>query len=154
VAGILALSCSLAHTESRAAPPGPSPGDRIRVSLMQPDGWRWIGTLVEARVDSLLFRPEQSAGDMTVSRLRLAKLEVSRGVRSHAGRNAGLGLLVGGLLGTVIGVAAHGDSDDLDAGSSAVLVGASLGVLGAGFGALSGAVHRSEDWRTVETREP
>ena len=74
------------------------PGARVRVTHLPR---RSVGTLLAWKSDTLVF---QSNGDtLSVPVDLMARLEVSRGGKTNAGKGAGIGLLLGGVAGWVIG---------------------------------------------------
>jgi hypothetical protein len=132
-------------------------GSRVRVSAPEVAGDELIGTVDTVRNDTLVVL----AGDPSVLWIvpfpSIAKLEVSSGKRSHAGRGAGIGFLAGLVIGGAIGYA----SGDENCGGSgwgslciekselAVAAGLGFGLVGIGIGALVGSGFEAERWAYV-----
>ena len=122
-------------------------GSRIRIHQHQ--GAPVTGALV-ATTDSAVTVRTSETDTVVVPRSGIAKVEVYAGMRSNAGSGALTGLLVGGLGGALIGVAASGSDDgdffDFGAGTWAAGIGLTFGALGAGIGALIGSGSHHEKW--------
>lgn len=120
-------------------------GTRVRV-LDRSGGERFTGTILRITRDTLGLAVGGGSALVSLPTTRLASLEVSEGrerARS-AWRGAGIGLVVGGLVGAV---SMRGDGTPGDIG---VLVGFFAGgVLGAGSGTVIGAIAAPERWRPV-----
>jgi hypothetical protein len=70
------------------------------------------------------------------------RIEVSLNQHSGAGRGAGYGFLVGGMMGALIG----GSCDCGRPGLALVVIGAMMGGLGTALGALIGTGSRVDEW--------
>ena len=139
------------------------PGARVRVT--SPATGRFVGTLLEARHDSV--RVGLAGGTSVALPTRgLAGLEVSGGVRRNGWRGAGIGLLVGAGVGGAIGLATYRRAECYDnvvegffcdivnrtSRSVTVISDAAMaGTAGAIVGALIGHAGR-ETWVRVPTR--
>jgi hypothetical protein len=128
-------------------------GARVRATLMAHSEPALVGTLLELRPGALAIEVVPDSSERVVPRVDVAKLEVSRGLRSNAGPTAKKCAVVFGLGLAAMGVVAGMTSADLPEGA-ALYLGAGLGVGGALFGgalgALVGAGSKSERWREVE----
>ena len=124
------------------------PGRRIRVH--QQDNHTLVGNF--ASMDSASLALVTTAGDtVAVPRGDIAGLDLSQGSKSNAGKGAITGLLIGGGLGVVLGLAAASGAEDtffFDYGAGTYAVGAGLffGAVGAGIGALIGSGKRTDKW--------
>ena len=76
-------------------------GDRVRIIAPSVSRAPFVGTLVTLRTDSLVV--QDGANVWRLSLASLTRLDISQGLTSHAGRGAGIGLLVGAGVGAVIG---------------------------------------------------
>ena len=177
---LLALTfCVLATAPARGDEAAPArPGDRVRVpadtrvrvSILErkaaPDsvflasgfepGSRLVGTFVGADSTAITIDDEKGF-ERTIPHEVVAAFEVSGGTKSHAGRGAVLGLLIGTVAGFAIGTIveeSEGDCGDCYPGEGAYQMGITLGgaVLGLGVGAGVGALIRTERWQRAEAR--
>ncbi|MEO6463577.1 MAG: hypothetical protein ABIP29_10930, partial [Candidatus Eisenbacteria bacterium] len=103
-------------TSVRGAPL--APGTRLRVTVLErapaeslfvgegsQAGRSFLGRVLERQGDGLVLEPDAAAGTrLTLHRPAIVKLEISRGPRSRTGRGALLGLIGGGLGGTLLGI--------------------------------------------------
>ncbi len=145
-------------TLSAQVPPPLEPGQRVRVtardSIGQPRG-RLVGMVVTVTAENIVV--EQRGDQLTIPREVVTRLEVSRGRKSNVGKGAAFGFLggagLGALLGAVVGASAQrGDFCQRDsgcAGEYALIGGAAFGVLGAGIGAIVGAASKTDRWEEV-----
>ncbi len=118
-----------------------TPGARVRVSAPTVAERPLLGTVVALEVETLIVDAQHYAHPLTLPLASLAWLEVSRGQKSRTVRGAGIGFLVGGAAGLATAAIVCAIAGDCDPDSSYTgLVYASLGVLGAGVGALTGAI--------------
>jgi len=141
------------EAQSRMSLPPPT---HIRYSLPSSKDAKEAEVLVQ-RGDSLWIRSLQTGDTTTIALSSLTRLDVSTGRDRHVLRDAGIGLLVG-VVGGTIGGYASGD-DDLNASSSgwgaetagtkAAYGAAGFGLLGAGVGALIGVLDENERWQPV-----
>ncbi len=118
-----------------------TPGARVRVSAPTVAERPLLGTVVALEVDTLIVDARGYAHPLALPLASLAWLEVSRGQKSRTLKGAGIGFLVGGAAGLataaiVCAIAGDCAADDPYTG----LVYAVFGVLGAGVGALTGAI--------------
>lgn len=147
------ILCSLG-----AAPPlagqdanGLMPGTRIRVDAPPVTSDRVTGSL-ESMDATALHIMLADGGSLSVPRAALRSLDVSTGTRSHWVRGAGIGALVGlAFGGTMVLIGSADDDSGLDALDramyGAVIVTTTAG--GALLGAITGALIRTEQWKTV-----
>ncbi len=143
------------------------PGARVRVTgdFCQPSysnclGGRpehHIGTFVAWKADTLVV---QSNGDtLSVPASLVTRLDVSQGRRTNTGTGAGIGFLLGGVVGAVIGYASYAEcvpqgwfsciGPDFGPEVVAVMVGLVGGTGGALFGALIGSAIKTDRWQEV-----
>jgi hypothetical protein len=115
-------------------------------------GQKHTGTVIDVRVDTLLFTAENQSTPILVPTASLMGLEVSRGKRSHALAGAGLGFLAGVLVGGVVGYASahHAAKTGDDLAYLRVPAGALLGGgVGIVVGAVVGATRSGERWEAL-----
>ncbi len=92
---------------------------------------RSVGTFLAWKADSLVV---QSNGDtLSVPVNLVTRLDVSRGRKTNTGKGAGIGFLLGGVVGAVIGLASYEECESQGAFSC-------IGDLGPGVNALGGAI--------------
>ena len=124
------------------------PGQRIRVTTAHPPPL--IGTLVLFAADSIVVNADSLGSRVTVPTGLVQRLEISRGIRSNAGRGAVFGFLAGGAVGGLVSYLACTGAADCP--RTVAIAGAAVtGLLGAGIGALMGAPKR-ERWAVVILR--
>ena len=138
-AAAIGLGASTAAADEHAV----SIGDRVRVSAPSVSPKRIEGTLVV--VDSETLTIASGGASVGVPRSGIAKLEVTRGRKSHWVTGA----LIGAGWGVGVGVLfsnppSSADHFSIDTGALAAGV-----VMGATLGALIGAVLRTDRWTTV-----
>ena len=113
------------------------------------------GALVSWEGNRLLLREEARGETLAVPLAQVARLEVSRGLRSNAGRGALIGLVVGVAVGVPLGLAAYEDTKRAfygitpSQGQWVLGFGAGGGAVGALVGALIGEWHKTELWKTL-----
>jgi len=123
-----------------------APGQRVRVSL---DGQRRIaGVLKSQDGDSIRVQQYWNTAPLTIARSSISGVEVSTKRHSNAGTGAAVGLVVGSLLGAAAGAGCKGEFFCPGPAAGA----ASVGLLGAGLGALIGTFSHSETWASVYER--
>ncbi len=130
-----------------------TPGAKIRVTAPTLGLDAQVGRVRETRGDTLVLETDVMRGGhlradtVHVAMPMVTKLDVRTGGRGHAIQGAGLGF----LLGFVIGVASGDDPPGgfmetrIDAGGKAMLGGIGLGLIGAGVGAFI----KSDKWSEV-----
>jgi hypothetical protein len=121
-------------------------GSRVRV-VDRVGGAPFLGTVQRLTVDTLGVAVGGGAALVQLPTSRLVSLEISDG-RERAGwamRGAGIGLVAGGL----IGAASLRDDPPAPGDLSALAGFFAGGVLGAGFGAVVGAIIAPERWHRV-----
>jgi len=89
-------------------------------------------------------------------RSSLTGIEIQAGTRSNAGRGAVKGLIIGGGIGFVLGVASAAETDDSEwfyIPPGQLILGGTLGgaMMGGAIGALIGAVSHSPRWVPIVT---
>ncbi len=141
------------------------PGERVRVSgppICPPTyticvgGPRLqsVGTFVTWEVDTLVV---QSNGDtLSVPANLVTRLDVSRGRKTNTGKGAGIGFLLGGLVGAVIVYASYEECvggwaclGDLGPGANVAAGGVIGGLGGLVAGALIGLEIQTDRWQEV-----
>jgi hypothetical protein len=143
-----------ARAPFRAPPKAPivlEPGNRVRVTLLERKDAPLVGTLLAISPEAISL---EVSTERAIPRMDIAKLELSRGMKSRAGRFAGYGALLFGVLGGVSGAGLAKDlgNDDEDVVVLATL-GSVLGLLtGAGLGAFVGGGMKEERWERVPAR--
>ena len=148
IAVVGCLTCGIAAPNDASAPVA---GERIRVTF--PSG-RIVGVLAESRPGQLVLAPVGEGGGLRpVAHDEIRRLERSLGERGQARKGAIYGALGGAALGTSIGLARGDDSVSLDYGLNVVAGAYAFGVLGAGTGALAGALWKREAWETIADRD-
>ena len=143
------------------------PGERVRVTHQPicPAGTiclgpsprrRSVGTFLAWKADSLVI---QSNGDtLSVPVNLVTRLDVSRGRNTNTGEGAGIGFLLGAVVGAVIGLASYEECESQGAFSCLgpdgpeiyALAGAIIGGLGGLVaGALIGSATETDRWQEV-----
>jgi hypothetical protein len=111
--------------------------------------------VVTASADSVVLKIDSAGQTAAFSVARISQLEVSRGIKGHAGNGVVLGLFVGIGTGALVGTLACGGSSSCYSGSDdmqgpVTVVAAGLGaVVGMVTGAVIGSNHKSESWEVV-----
>jgi hypothetical protein len=134
--------------------PPVAPGDRVRVTAPTVGRDPLVGTLDELRADTCVLWIEGGAEPLALPLGSVTSLEVSRGRKSNTLAGAGIGLLIGGVggttLGLVVGLQCEGDCPS----PPGLLPAAIFGGIGAGFGLLIGtaigAASGTERWEVVD----
>jgi hypothetical protein len=134
------------------------PGDRLRVerepilrgeqlSEIPPT----IGSLDNLQPDTLFLRFDVEKSPLAIARDTITRIERSQGETSNVGKGALTGLVVGAGIGVFLGAAVAGDDFfGEEIGGEIILQAAGFfGGIGAGAGALIGAISRSEEWEQV-----
>ncbi len=140
------------------------PGARVRVTrhFCQPFNsncvgglpQRYVGTFVRGEADTLVV---QSNGDtLSVPVNLVTRLDLSRGRKTNTGKGAGIGFLLGGLVGAVIVYASYEECvggfaclGDLGPGVNVVAGGVIGGLGGLVTGAFIGLAIQTDRWREV-----
>jgi hypothetical protein len=129
--------------------PPVAPGDRVRVTAPNEVSGRFVGTVMKIGADTCVLEVEGRAEALALPLASVTSLEVSRGRKSNILKGAGIGLLIGGAVGIVAGVAACSGDGCEYAGATV----GSLGAIGAGVGLLigtsAGASSSGELWEPV-----
>jgi len=154
---LLVVAGPASPARARQKPPEPPPplveGSRIRVTLLAKDSPKVIGSVLALSPDSIVMTTTVDTLPATIRRIDVKKLELSRGMKSNAGRGAGIGALIGAvLLGSMLASAAGVEGSQNEVAVVA-MAGAAVGAVGgAGLGALIGSASRSERWDKVPPR--
>ncbi len=115
-----------------------------------------VEMLVSTAADTLFVRHAKKDSTLAITVPDISRLEVARGTHTQKAKGALIGLLIGGLAGAAIGAASYtpttcgGDGFCFDFGPEFGTT--ILGVLGAGVGALIGAIvgsHPTDTWVPV-----
>ncbi len=122
-----------------------APGTKVKLTF--PDERGVEGTLLA--LDDQQFTVQVGDGTRVYGRRYVGTLSVSRGSYSR-GRGAAIGIGVGALMGTVVGLASRDDSPKRffmrsGAGDQAVILGLGLGIVGVVIGALASPGERWEE---------
>ena len=145
---VLLALVTVVGVASGQAPDSIVPGARVRVTPATPERVI-VGQLIAVTDSALLIRPGSEAGDITIPRSAVMRLEVSRGTSraSSAGRGALFGMIIVGAAGFGMG--------DNDCGSDAwfcidrptgALIGGVFGVVtGSIVGLLVGSFERWQE---------
>ena len=145
---VLAIA-SLAVSPIAAAQGSPDELVGRRIRIQQLHGATVQGALVAVTDTTVTLRTSET-DTVSIARGGIARVEVYEGMKSGTGKGALTGLLIGGLGGALIGVAASGSDDgeffDFGAGEWAAGIGITFGALGAGIGALIGSGSHTEKW--------
>lgn len=150
--GTIALLLSPVVASSQA-PPALVPGSRVRIT--EKGSKPRAGAVVTADADTVVLKVDSAGKTATFSVARISELEVSRGIKGHAGNGVLLGLVVGAGAGALVGSLACGGSSSCYSGSDDMqgpitLAAAGLGaVVGMVTGAVIGSNHKSESWEAV-----
>jgi hypothetical protein len=104
--------------------------------------------------DEVVLRLDGSEATMPIAVSRIARFEVSRGMKGHTGAGIGLGLLAGAGVGALVGVAECGTCGGGEGvGLSKALNALAWGGIGGGAGMLIGGIigarHKTERWDEV-----
>src|SRR5215472_3160343 len=108
-ARLAATAILIATIASRVAAQEPVVDSGARVRISTDSGVAALGSLVKADSAGFWVLPDSADHQVFVRRWSVKKLEVSLGQRHHVGDGAGIGLLVGGGIGVVIGLADGSD---------------------------------------------
>lgn len=153
---LLLFSLALAGCAHSPEPIGPEGiiGERARVQLYA--GHSHEGILRDLDDDAVTLETEGEAL-RPIPLSPTARLEIARGTKSHAGRGAGLGAIIGGAGLAVVGAASCDGQGWVEPGPGACAAGGAL--VGAGAGALVGLIigsaSHTDRWVEVDrTRRP
>jgi hypothetical protein len=145
---LLALLSVIGVASAQTPQPVPR-GARVRVTPADSSP-RIVGQLIAVSDSTLLVRRQHGEGDITITRSRVHRLEVSRGTSRgrSAGRGALFGLVIGGLTGFAWGEAIDCRGFWCFTGQAAAALGATTGVAA---GSILGLVVGSfERWRDTD----
>ena len=147
---MITLACVAAPVGGLAAQDNVSApaGTRVRVTGSEVRARPVTGTVVGWHADTLVLLLQEGGESLRVPAAALARLEVSRGRRSNAGRGARLGLLGGAVVGAGLG-AAFADAQVVSNGTMVALAAGFGSVTGMLLGAGIGAAIHSERWEDV-----
>ena len=137
LAGAIAVATA-APAWSVVAQTIPGPGSRVRVTAPLYDMRGATGVVMRLTTDSITIERDGWPRDVTLPVDRLSRLEVSTGkLRSHGFfRGAGLGLIIGALVGATFGGVQYLSSSDELRGLHIV----AGGIVGAGAGLIVGGI--------------
>jgi hypothetical protein len=127
-----------------------APRSRIRVTSESNKLFNQLGIVSSVRGDSIVLTSDQANRSWTLALTELDRLEVSTGPHRQTAKGLGIGLLGGGAVSTLLGVAACEDGFVLTKGEcvgGAAILGAVAGLV---IGTIVGASTRSEGWRRIE----
>ncbi len=144
---LLLLLIPLSFT-SLAAQDTLSAGDKVRLSTVQQRGV--VGYWVSLDDNQLTLRSETHHSSLVLPLASLTKLEVSQGITSHTGLGAGIGFVIGTVVGgaLVIGVCTDEFLGPCTIGQ--VAAGLAITILPpTALGALIGSAIRTEQWKEV-----
>jgi hypothetical protein len=144
------------------------PGARIRISSADGRVKDVTGVVTALRGDSLVVKRERNGETIAVSVRAIGRLDVSVGRHSHGWAGAGIGLVGGAALGSVLGYAAGddprkacSDTDCLFAGldrytarEKAAGGAIALGIVGTIAGAIVGHHVTTDRWRPLIAPRP
>lgn len=138
---------------ARTTPAPPKAGSRVRVTLIERDQGPVVGNLLETSPEGLVLAVGPDSTSRRIVHLDIARLEVSRGMKSNAGKGAIVGAVVlglgGGAYGAYLGHLSESDTDRHLVLPIALLVGGGCALVGAGLGALIGSGSKHENWDRV-----
>ncbi|HEY4670437.1 MAG TPA: hypothetical protein VIG78_00100 [Gemmatimonadaceae bacterium] len=128
------------------------PGTRVRVFTPSTGSGGLAGSVVALEHDTLTLWPEKRVETVAVALSELSRLELSKGMHTHALKGCGIGLLLGATGGAIAG---HLSGDDqgwfgLTANEKAVTGAVVFGVAGALVGLTIGShFGATEEWASV-----
>ena len=128
-----------------------APGTRLRIVSPQIPQEHRVVTVVESSSDTLAFRSDNYPVTRRIAFSDITSIDQSLGRRTHRGRYAFRGFMIGAIGGAVLGAVAHQECEgfcvfDTSREGDAALVGLVFGGIGAGLGAIIGGFDRSEEW--------
>ena len=131
----------------------PSPPSRIR---LKHSGSGWIaGTLSRSSADSLYLMTDSR--EVAVAREHVTHLDISRGKKRNTVAGLKNGAIVGGTIGTLLGILVLANEDEswFDYGAEVIPITAvASGILGAALGAGFGTLQITDRWERVEATSP
>ena len=133
------------------APLGVAPGDRVRITEFESGKSKpHAGTVVSAGRDEFVLKLDGSEETMPFALTRIARVELSRGMKGHTRAGIGLGLLAGASAGALVGSNQCGTCGGEEGKGLDVLfwggIGGGTGML---IGGIIGARHKTERWEEV-----
>ena len=152
---ILTSLAALCGATASADDGGPPPeGRRVRVTAPRFSGKPVTGDLIAAEAAKVTVRRAGSSEVVAIPRAEVTRFEI-RTRESRKGRATLIGALVGLGVGAAVGYAAGDDCGDTDAPRLVCFPrpasGASVGVVGAGLGAVLGLIlGPGEKWETAD----
>ena len=152
---VLGLLAGLPLVGAAQADPVVAPGARVRIKATGSRA-QWVrGELVSLTSDSVSIRVAEGVDTVQLPRSTVAQVQVSQGIHARTGPGALLGLEIGAGTGLLLGIAAAADSCtefcENKVGPEEVLaITAVFGGVGAGIGALIGAISHGERWQRVD----
>jgi hypothetical protein len=139
------------------------PGARLRVSTQDAAVRHFVGTFEGYDGGNIGIRPDHELTLIWVPLASVTNVQSSRGRKSQAWRGALIGLLAGGTFGAFVGAATYEECVQRpgweglfdcymypeSASQAAAMGGLTLGLLGAGIGALIGASTKTDRWQDI-----
>ena len=133
----------------------PSAGTRVRLLLTQPVS-EMVGRVMSSDGDTIVVKTDGDGNTIAVPMVRVTRVDVSGGTRTHRLRGTGVGFLGGATIGALAGLASYRAPKCgsgvfcLDSGPEAAAMGgaATGGVLGAVVGLLVGSTS-TELWDPI-----
>lgn len=123
-------------------------GDKVRVTTEEE---RIVGYWISLDDNQLTLNTDRDS-NLVLPLASLAKIEVSRGQKSRAGKGALIGAAVGVTAGVITGLALGGgciDSSCISDAGAAAIVAVVFGAGGTLLGAVTGAFIKTDRWETV-----
>jgi hypothetical protein len=153
----IALVVPLGVLNAQYAREGLRPGDRVRVTTVNPDssmGTRRATGVVQSLAEDHLTVAWGNGRRSTLTNAEISRLDVSMGAKPYVWRGMGLGLLGGVVVGAAIGAVRYERSDFLDFGIGVEMLGHAVivGAAGTVVGGVIGAMGRRERWSRLEPR--
>lgn len=151
----------LGHFASLPAqnPPPFEPGAWVSISAPDCGVRSLVGTFTAYEGGNVGVKPDQEQSSVWVPLTSVTNFKRSSGLKSSAGTGALIGLLAGGAVGAVVGVATYEECHAVgfmacfmspnSAGEQAVLGGLAGLLFGGGLGALIGAFVKTDRWEEV-----
>lgn len=127
------------------------PGNRIRVTEVEPPTRQHSGTLMSVATDTLVLKLDDTGMNVAYPHSALSKVELSAGMSSNLKWGVQRGRIVGVVAGAVWGVTSCNCSNSntgwkLFSAASGMFVGA---IAGMGVGAILGSRHKTESWEEL-----
>lgn len=128
------------------------PGARVRIKVRSLSTQLIVGTIESVRDSILVLRSNPATPPTEIRFSHIERLEVSQGRKTNAARGAVIGTLIGGGVGTVVGLIGKSAGSDLPSNLAVT-----TGAIGAGggllIGTLLGAASQSDRWVRVSPEQ-